>query len=362
MTNPATYDGGTWVQRTSLPDGRPGAAAFAADPIIGDCNLDDETGVSFLESSDFIAPADRSVLHVAFDHWLATETGYDGGNVKVSVNGGAFQLVPSARFAFNAYNRSLTIPNNTCPMAGEEAWSGTDGGSLSGSWGQSQLDLSGLANPGDTVRLRFELGMDGCNGNTGWYVDDVRVYTCAAEICSPEPLPACKQVIGGRSKLSVTEDANDAKDRLQWSWTGGAATSFAELGDPVATTRYALCVWDGRSGTPTLVASADVPAGAKWAPSGSTRMSYKDPTASANGVSRIQLRAGAAGKAKASFKGKGAALNAPAAASASALFEASPAVTVQLVTSNGTCWGSTFTPSDFRTNTLTKAKASHKGP
>ncbi len=360
VANPGTYDGGTWMQATTLPDGRSGAAAFTADPIMGDCDLDDETGVSFLESPDLVAPVDRSRLRVAFSHWIATENGYDGGNVKVSVNGGGFQVVPPEHFSFNAYNQTLRIPDNTCPLAGEPAWSGSDGGSFSGSWGESQLDLEDLVEPGDTVRLRFELGTDGCNGNTGWYVDDVRVYTCSAEVplCQSAPLPGCKQTTLGRSKLIVKDDpGNIAKNRLQWSWSKGAATTFAELGDPLATTRYALCVWDGRAGSPELVASAEIPPGSRWTTNGTSRLGYKDTHALQDGVSVIKLRAAPDGRASASLQGKGVFLDVPDPATPATRFEANPAVTVQLVSSAGTCWQSTFAATDFRFNTLPRAQA-----
>ena len=50
-----------------------------------------------------------------------------------------------------------------------------------GSWGQSQIDLTRLGvEPGDTIRLRFDFGMDGCTGIDGWYVDDVNVSACNA--------------------------------------------------------------------------------------------------------------------------------------------------------------------------------------
>lgn len=32
--------------------------------------------------------------------------------------------------------------------------------------------------PGNTIRLRYDMGMDGCSGLVGWYVDDVNVYAC----------------------------------------------------------------------------------------------------------------------------------------------------------------------------------------
>ena len=60
-------------------------------------------------------------------------------------------------------------------MAGEEAFTGSDGGLVGGTWGQSQVDLSAYAASGDSVVLRFDLGVDGCNGALGWYVDNVQV-------------------------------------------------------------------------------------------------------------------------------------------------------------------------------------------
>jgi Zn-dependent metalloprotease len=364
VANPLTYDGGTWVRDTSPPDGHPGAVAFTADPIIGDCELDDETGVSFLESPPFVVPVDRATLHVTFVHWIATEPSYDGGNVKVSVNGGPFVVVPAERFAFNAYNDTLTTTNgNTDPMAGEAAWTGTDSGQLGGSWGESQLDVRDLAEPGDTVRVRFELGMDGCNGRVGWYVDDVRVYTCAGErpLCPETPHPGCKQAPLGRSKLVVKDDANPTRDRLQWSWARGAATTLADTGEPLATTRYGFCVWDGRAGVPTLVAHAEVDPGVGWK-ANTKVVSYGDKHGTGDGVSRIKVKLGIDGKASASVQAKGANLDVPIQATGSTRFAADPAITVQLVTSVGTCWESTFTPTDLSANTLPKAIASHVGP
>ena len=135
-----------------------------------------------------------------------------------------------------------------------------------------------------------------------------------------------------------------------------------ELGNPLTTTRYSLCIWDGRSGTPTLVTHADVAAGAGWTTKGTTRVNYKDSHALQDGVSKIALRVGADGKAQASLQAKGVEVPVPTAASLSVRFEANPAVTVQLISSIGTCWQSTFTTPDFRTNSLPKTQASHKGP
>ena len=120
---------------------------------------------------------------MSFDHWHATEAGWDGGNVKISVNGGPWTLIHHTDFVYNGYNVFLFSPaqGNTNPIAGETAFSGADGGSVDGSWGRSIIDLENYAMEGDEVQLRFDIGVDGCNGAFGWYVDDVNVYQCEAK-------------------------------------------------------------------------------------------------------------------------------------------------------------------------------------
>jgi hypothetical protein len=178
------WPGFNWVQDTTLPGGRPGAAAFAVDPLGGSCGVPagDFSGVMEMASQTINIPNTAgATARLAFDHYVATEAGWDGGNLKASVNGGAFTLVPATAFTFNPYNTTLqtAAAGNTNPLAGQPAFSGTDGGEVAGSWGQSQVNLAALGvDPGDSVALRYDFGMDGCNGLDGWYVDDVHVYTC----------------------------------------------------------------------------------------------------------------------------------------------------------------------------------------
>lgn len=200
VVNASTFDTPDWALMSPLPDSREGKAAFVEDAIIGDCQTDNEAGVLYLQSPPIMVPADATP-QLVFDHWVATESGWDGGNVKISVNGGSFNLVPSGSFVFNAYNgilyTLLGYPSINNPLAEEPAFTGTDGGSVGGSWGQSQIDLAGLVNPGDTIQVRFEMGLDGCNGLVGWYVDDVRIYSCGDPsscgdgICEGQPYEDC---------------------------------------------------------------------------------------------------------------------------------------------------------------------------
>jgi Zn-dependent metalloprotease len=208
------YDPRDFVLDASLPDARPGTAAFAVSSLtIGDCQVgsDDQSGVMFLDSPAFTLPAGPTAL--AFEHYVATEADYDGGNLLLARNGGPFTLVPSSAFRFNPYSSPLDDRNNTSPLAGQPAWHGSNGGEVGGSWGESQVDLSALAAPGDTARLRFAFGVDGCNGLDGWYVDDVTVYQCGSgpvEPCVADRDTAC--LLAGRYRLEV-EWENPYNDR-----------------------------------------------------------------------------------------------------------------------------------------------------
>ena len=170
-----------WGVVNNLPGGRPGYGIFAVDFAGGTCAPGgDQTGVMRLDSPEITIPATAATLRFTFDHWMASEADFDGGNLKISVNAGAWQLVRAADFVYNPYNATLSTAaqGNSNPMAGQPAFSGSDGGSVNGSWGRSIVNLAPYATVNDKIRLRFEMGTDGCGGTFGWYLDDVMVYRC----------------------------------------------------------------------------------------------------------------------------------------------------------------------------------------
>ncbi len=116
---------------------------------------------------------------LSFDHYVATEFGFDGGNVKFRT-GGQWRVIPAAAYTFNAPGQISTPPTATpTRWLARPGFTGTDGGEVTGSWGTSQVDLSALTiRAGQDLRLRFDIGRDGCGGIDGWYVDDVTVTVC----------------------------------------------------------------------------------------------------------------------------------------------------------------------------------------
>jgi hypothetical protein len=155
--------------------------AYGPAPDRGECSngANDFSSRDSITSPSVTIPAGTATPRLAFEHYVSTESGYDGGNVKVSVNGGAFTVIPAAAYTFNAPSKIFDASTNTNPMAGEDGFTGTDGGEIIGTWGTSQVDLTKAGvKAGDTVTLRFDIGRDGCGGLDGWYVDNIEVATC----------------------------------------------------------------------------------------------------------------------------------------------------------------------------------------
>ncbi len=180
--NAGTWEAREWALDNTLPASRVGSAMFGTDPINGNCTSDLENGIIRLQSPVVTMPNFNSGnFEMAFNHYVATEFEWDGGNIKASVDGGTWSIVPASAFTSNPYNATMKTvgDGNDNPMAGETAFTGTDGGSLTSSWGTSVIDLSAIGvGANSTIQFRFEVGTDGCNGNDGWYIDEVMVYNC----------------------------------------------------------------------------------------------------------------------------------------------------------------------------------------
>ncbi|MDQ6482446.1 M4 family metallopeptidase [Dyadobacter sp. LHD-138] len=176
---------GTWIARnwitSTAPGGRAGKVAFGVD-FGGDC-VSDQSGILRLESPLIPIPAGTAGnLNMVFDHYINTEEGYDGGNIKYSIDGGDWTLLPATAFTANGYNKLLysAVAGNSNLLESQPAFTGSDKGGFKGSWGQSQIDLTAIGlTPGSTIQFRWELGTDYCGGLDGWYLDDIRVYSCA---------------------------------------------------------------------------------------------------------------------------------------------------------------------------------------
>ena len=211
-----------WTPSSDLPAPHTGKAAFAVDYTGGTCTTGGDHSGSFrLDSPQIEIPGDKSYL--SFTHFMQSEAGYDGGNLKFSVDGGTtWTIVPKAAFFYGAYNGAFAdaplvpgVPdpvglsgNNTNPLAGEAAWTGSDQGEATGSWGTTIVDISKLsgATKGGKLQFRWEFGQDGCGGNLGWFVDDLSVGYCSTTAPANKPPVATltSSVSSGAAPLAVT--------------------------------------------------------------------------------------------------------------------------------------------------------------
>ena len=97
---------------------------------------------------------------------------WDGGQVGYSTDGASWIDGGSLITAGQTYGGVISSCCSN-PFGGQSAF-------VADSWGYtaSQLDLSSLA--GLPFRYRFDVGTDFVVDEYGWFVDDIRIYTCAA--------------------------------------------------------------------------------------------------------------------------------------------------------------------------------------
>ncbi len=149
------------------------------------------------------------------------------------------------------------------------------------------------------------------------------------------------------------------KNGIKWGWKKGEIVDPADLGSPLESTTYALCIFDRSGGVPTLVGSYVVPASSDlWVHKKPEIAGYKDKPGSADGVTGVKLKADDEfGKSLASVKAGGVGMQLPDNVSGVQFFEMDPSLTIQLVNDVGGCWTSDFTPAQARRNTGTSFKA-----
>lgn len=134
---------------------------------------------SFAEMIDPVPLPTGAYLH--FAHAFGFEDpGYDGGVLEYTVNNGVAWSDAGDLFDANGYNGTITTESNN-PLGGRDAFVNDSHGYIS-----SRLSLSPLA--GHSVRFRWRMGLDQYRFDLGWFLDDVRIYTCGTDTTPP---PTC---------------------------------------------------------------------------------------------------------------------------------------------------------------------------
>jgi bacillolysin len=129
---------------------------------------------SIAMTSSVAIPA-GSTPYLCFNHAYMFENygttyAFDGGVLEYSTNGGASWADAGSLLTSNGYNGTISNLFDN-PLKGRSAFVKESNGYIS-----SRASLASLA--GQSVRFRFRIGTDTDGSDYGWFVDDIRVYTC----------------------------------------------------------------------------------------------------------------------------------------------------------------------------------------
>jgi Zn-dependent metalloprotease len=141
-----------------------------ADPVFGPGSYDTR-----LTQTAAVTIPEKAILRFAHFHNLYTSGGnsYAGGVVEYRIDNGNWKRVTPSMFTHNPYNATLLAGTDN-PLAGQQAFS-----AFSGGWTSSRINLASLA--GKSVRFRFRLTTNSFGAWDAWLIDDIRIFTCAAE-------------------------------------------------------------------------------------------------------------------------------------------------------------------------------------
>jgi bacillolysin len=147
-----------------------------------------DTSVSM---TDGVVVPSSAFLHFAHAYGFDAPD-FDGGVVEYSANGGSTWIDAGSLFDANGYTGTVASASGN-PLGNRSAFVGASHGYVS-----SRVNLSSLA--GQTVRFRWRMGLDSEISDLGWFLDDVRIYTCAGpQIAAISPNTGSQ----GRSNLNV---------------------------------------------------------------------------------------------------------------------------------------------------------------
>src|SRR5215213_4815777 len=130
---------------------------------------------------------------------------YDGGVLEYSINNGSSWVDAGSLIDFNGYKGTIFTGANN-PLSGRSAFVGSSHGYIS-----TRVNLASLA--GKTVTFRWRMGLDEAAVDWGWWVDNIKLYTCNS--LPPAAFNRSSPSSGGTGAgLSTT---------LSWGSSSGAA-------------------------------------------------------------------------------------------------------------------------------------------
>lgn len=227
---------------------------------------------SRLNSPEYTVPVAQAVT-LSFSHRYSFEGDrWDGGQVRISVNGGGFTNVPAANFTANGYAPGLIQGNGI--INGQRAFMDNSPGYTSGAFITTTAILGTFAQ-NDKIVVQFLGGWDDCSKglSPSWVIKDLKLSYSSAPMS-----------VAFESQAAVTRQGTPVAFTYQWQRNDGAG--FTDIAG--ATTRtYSFFPTVAADMTATFRVLVGVPG--KYVPSSVVQVVAPRPTLSltptATGVS-----------------------------------------------------------------------------
>ena len=182
---------------------------------------------SKLDLPEVVVPDGSAFAALTVWQWYYIETNYDGGNVKISTDGGSSWTILTPDIGYNGTAKSYTagIPNEPC-------FTGYD----DDVWHQATFDLTPYK--GMPVIIRFHFGSDSSVNRYGWYIDDVSIMGVGdtegpvfastdvptSTLDTTGPYEVTSLVTDGLGTVSTVDMHYSIDDGVSWSTVAMATT------------------------------------------------------------------------------------------------------------------------------------------
>jgi hypothetical protein len=211
VTNTTPEPPGPWVYD-------PANGLWSADGSVDECGGPYN---SRLNSGTYTVPESQAVT-LSFSHRYSFEGDlYDGGQVLVSVNGGAFTSVPAENFTANGYANGVIQGNGV--LKGLRAFNADSAGYAAGEFITSAAIL-GTFTKGDKIVVQFLGGWDDCSkaSTPSWQIKEVKLAVSS---------PPTAVTFEGAAK--VTRQGVATSFSYQWQRNDGAG--FVDIANATGT-------------------------------------------------------------------------------------------------------------------------------
>ena len=211
VTNTTPEPPGPWVYD-------PANGLWSADGSVDGCGGPYN---SRLNSATYTVPESQAVT-LSFSHRYSFEGDlYDGGQVLVSVNGGAFTSVPAENFTANGYANGVIQGNGA--LKGLRAFNADSAGYAAGEFITSAAIL-GTFTQGDKIVVQFLGGWDDCSkaSTPSWQIKEVKLAVSS---------PPTAVTFEGAAK--VTRQGVATSFSYQWQRNDGAG--FVDIANATGT-------------------------------------------------------------------------------------------------------------------------------